>query len=246
MVSLKTNFGKMKVKKENKTAMVQEVFTKVANKYDLMNDLMSFGSHRLWKKRLIEIMNIQKNEKVIDVGSGTGDLAKLILKENFYTKIYSIDLNMDMLLAGKKSLDQKQKKNIFFINANAEKLPFNDNYFDKYVISFCLRNITHFEKALSEAFRVLKPGGAFYCLEFSLPTTSVINKIYNKYKEKIIPIMGEKIANNKDAYKYLQESISEFPQQDVLLNLINKIGFEKTNYINLFDGIVCIHKGYKI
>ena len=151
-----------------------------------------------------------------------------------------------MLNEAKKRFNDQQKKNIKFINANAEKLPFKNNFFDKYVISFCLRNITYIEKALYESFRILKPGGIFYCLEFSAPTSSVINKIYSKYKNKIVPLIGEKVANNKNAYKYLEESISQFPNQETLLNKINNVGFEKTSYINLFDGIVIIHIGFKM
>ena len=246
MNNLKTNFGKRKITAEKKTFLVQKLFSEVSKKYDLMNDIMSFGTHRLWKKRLIEIMNINSNDKIIDVGSGTGDLTKIILKENKDVSIYSVDLNLEMLNEAKKQFNDQQKKKIKFINANAEDLPFENNFFDKYVISFCLRNITYIEKALYESFRILKPGGIFYCLEFSAPTSTVINKIYSKYKNKIIPIIGEKVANNKHAYKYLEESISQFPNQETLLNKINNVGFEKTSYINLFDGIVSIHIGFKI
>ena len=246
MNNLKTNFGKRKIIAEKKTPLVQKLFSEVSKKYDLMNDIMSFGTHRLWKKRLIEIMNINSNDKVIDVGSGTGDLTKIILKENKNVLIYSVDLNLEMLNEAKKQFNNQQKKNIKFINANAENLPFENNFFDKYVISFCLRNITYIEKALHESFRILKPGGIFYCLEFSAPTSSVINKIYSKYKNKIVPFMGEKVANNKNAYKYLEESISQFPNQKILLDKMNNVGFEKTSYINLFNGIVSIHTGFKI
>ena len=246
MNNLKTNFGKRKITAEKKTPLVQKLFSEVSTKYDLMNDIMSFGTHRLWKKRLIEIMNINSNDKIIDVGSGTGDLTKIILKENKNALIYSVDLNLEMLNEAKKRFNEQQKKNIKFINANAENLPFENNFFDKYVISFCLRNITYIEKALHESFRILKPGGIFYCLEFSAPTSSVINKIYSKYKNKIVPFMGEKVANNKNAYKYLEESISQFPNQKILLDKINNAGFERTSYINLFDGIVSIHIGFKI
>ena len=211
MNNLKTNFGKRKIKVEKKTPLVQKLFSEVSKKYDLMNDIMSFGTHRLWKKRLIEIMNINFNDKIIDVGSGTGDLAKIILKENIKVSIYSVDLNLEMLNEAKKQFNDKQKKNIKFINANAENLPFENNFFDKYVVSFCLRNITYIEKALNESFRVLKPGGIFYCLEFSTPNSNVVNNIYSKYKKKIVPLMGEKVANNRNAYKYLEESISQFP-----------------------------------
>ena len=246
MNNLKTNFGKRKIKAEKKTFLVQKLFSEVSKKYDLMNDIMSFGTHRLWKKRLIEIMNINSKDKIIDVGSGTGDLTKIILKENKNVLIYSVDLNLEMLNEAKKQFNNQQKKNIKFINANAENLPFENNFFDKYVISFCLRNITYIEKALHESFRILKPGGIFYCLEFSAPTSGVINKIYSQYKNKIVPFMGEKVANNKNAYKYLEESISQFPNQKILLDKINNAGFEKTSYINLFDGIVSIHIGFKI
>ena len=246
MNNLKINFGKRKIKAEKKTHLVQKLFSEISKKYDLMNDIMSFGTHRLWKKRLIEIMNINLNDKIIDVGSGTGDLARIILKENKDISIYSVDLNLEMLNEAKKQLNGQQKKNIKFINANAENLPFKNNFFDKYVISFCLRNITYIEKALYESFRILKPGGIFYCLEFSAPTSSVVNKIYSKYKNKIVPFMGEKVANNKNAYKYLEESISQFPNQKILLDKINNVGFKKTSYINLFDGIVSIHIGFKI
>jgi len=244
--NLKKKFGKRKIQEKNKTPLVQEVFTGVAKKYDLMNDLMSFGSHRLWKKIFIEMMNIQNNEVIIDVGSGTGDLDKLILNENNNVSIYSVDLNIEMLNKAKKSFNNEQTNKIQFIHANAEKLPFENNFFDKYVISFCLRNITYIEKALLEAFRVLKPGGIFFCLEFSMPTSNLINVLFSNYKNKIIPFLGQRITNNKNAYKYLEESISQFPHQDILLNKIKNSGFEKSNFINLFDGIVSIHKGFKI
>ena len=246
MNNIKKKFSKRKVNAENKTLLVQDVFTRVSQKYDLMNDIMSFGFHRLWKKRLIEIMDIQTNDTVIDVGSGTGDLVKLILKENSKVSIYSIDLNIDMLNNSKKKFNNQQTNKIKFINANAEKLPFKNNFFDKYVISFCLRNVTYIEKALHEAFRVLKPGGIFYCLEFSMPTSSLLKKIYSEYKKRIIPFIGDKIAKDKNAYKYLEESISQFPHQDIFLNEINNIGFKNANYINLFNGIVSIHRGFKV
>ena len=151
-----------------------------------------------------------------------------------------------MLNCAKNKFDKKQMKFIKFVNANAEDLPFKSNFFDKYVISFCLRNVTYIEKTIEEAYRVLKPGGSFYCLEFSNPTSPLVNFIYSKYKNKIIPFLGQKIANNKEAYKYLEESINQFPQQDILLNKLKNIGFNEASYTNIFDGIVSIHKGYKI
>ena len=243
MDNLKTSFGKRKVSPNAKTSSVQELFSNVAKEYDLMNDLMSLGSHRLWKKELINMMNIQITDSIVDVGSGTGDLINLILKKKLIKNIYSVDLNKEMLKYGKKRFNNKKIK---FIEANAESLPFENNYFDKYIISFCLRNVTNIRKALKEAYRILKPGGIFYCLEFSTPESNIINSIYNRYKKNIIPWIGEKIAKNKQAYKYLEESIDQFPNQEELLINIKKIGFKKVKYLNMFNGIVSIHSGFKI
>ena len=244
MEKLKKRFGKIKVKENTKTLMVQDVFSDVYAKYDLMNDIMSFGAHRLWKKRLVEIMNIQKNDFIIDVGAGTSDIGYLIKKNNFYANIISIDLNFNMLNHGKKKQDES--KNFFWVNCNAENLPFKDNSFDKYVISFCLRNITYVDKALKEAKRVIKPGGSFYCLEFSSPNTSLLKKIYNLYKSELIPRIGKIVTNNFDAYEYLSDSINNFPQQKIFYSKLNEIGFKKIKVINFFNGIAAIHKGYKI
>ena len=243
MDNLKTSFGKRKVSSKLKTKLVQGIFTDVANKYDLMNDLMSLGTHRLWKKELIEFMNIQKNDIIIDVGSGTGDLINLILKKNLKNYIYSVDLNNEMLKYGKEKFKNKKIK---FINNNAERLNFENDFFDKYIISFCLRNVTNILNALEEAYRVLKPGGIFYCLEFSTPDTNLIDKMYRNYKRNIIPFIGLKITKNQKAYKYLDESIDIFPNQEKLINIMNNVGFKKTNYFNLFNGIVAIHSGFKI
>ena len=245
MDSLKTSFGKQKVSQNQKTKMVQSIFSEVSEKYDLMNDLMSFGTHRLWKKNLIELMNIQNTDKIIDIGSGTGDLIKIIQKNNPSAYLISTDLNFEMLKHGRNNFSNKTKK-INWINCNAENLPFENNLFDKYIISFCLRNITLINKALSEAMRILKPGGVFYCLEFSTPQSSLINKMYQFYKKNIIPLIGEKITNNKKAYEYLVQSINQFPHQEILLNNLKKNGFVNTSYTNLFDGIVCIHQATKI
>ena len=245
MENLKTSFGKSKVRQSQKTKMVQDVFTKVTDKYDLMNNLMSFGAHRIWKKKLIQLMNIQSNDYIIDVGSGTGDITNLIHKNHSAASIISIDLNFNMLKHGKEKIKHKSNK-ISWVNCNAENLPFKNNTFDKYIISFCLRNVTLIDNALYEAIRILKPGGSFYCLEFSAPISPFINRIYNFYKSKIIPVIGEQVTKNKKAYKYLEESISQFPNQDILLSKLNQIGFENTSVINLFNGIVSIHKGFKI
>jgi len=243
MDNLKTNFGKRKVSSNKKTSLVQGLFSNVAKNYDIMNDCMSFGTHRLWKSELIEMLNIQKNDKIIDIGSGTGDLINLILKKITPNNIYSVDLNEQMLSYAIKKF---KNKNIKFIKANAEKLPFKDNTFDKYIISFCLRNVTDINKALLESYRILKPGGVFYCLEFSTPETSIINKVYNGYKKNIIPWIGEKITQNRRAYKYLEESITLFPNQKELIKNLKKVGFFETKYTNMFNGIVSIHSGFKV
>ncbi|MBP36939.1 MAG: bifunctional demethylmenaquinone methyltransferase/2-methoxy-6-polyprenyl-1,4-benzoquinol methylase UbiE [Candidatus Pelagibacter sp.] len=243
MDNLKTSFGKRKVTATLKTSLVQEVFTNVAEKYDGMNDFMSLGAHRLWKKELIDLMNIQLTDTIIDVGSGTGDLIDLILNKKKINSIYSIDLNDEMLQYGKKRF---KNKNVHFVKANAENLPFKNNFFDKYIVSFCLRNVTDIKKALNEALRILKPGGTFYCLEFSSPKSSLINSIYKSYKKNIIPWIGKKIAENEEAYQYLQESIDQFPSQEELLLNLTQIGFYQTKYLNMFNGIVSVHIGYKI
>jgi len=247
MDNLKTQFGKRKIKAKEKTSLVQNLFTDVADNYDLMNDIMSFGSHRLWKKRFIEIINVQENDKIADVGSGTGDLIELILSQKINASIYSIDLNKKMQKLCKERYKNKNKiTQIHFVNSSAEKLNFNDHFFDKYLISFCLRNVADIEKALNEAYRVLKPGGVFYCLEFSKPNSNFLDIIYSKYRNKIIPKIGKKISKNEEAYMYLEESIGGFPSQEILLSEIKKIGFQETSFINFFDGIVCIHIGYKV
>ena len=238
------NFGYTKVNSKQKTKLVQNVFSSVAPSYDIMNDLMSLGMHRLWKKRFVEIIGIKENEIVLDVGSGSGDIANEILKENIPTSLYLLDLNEKMLLEGRKRL--KKEKNIKYFIGNAEKLNFENNFFDKYTISFCLRNVTEYLLSIKEAYRVLKPGGKYCCLEFSTPKSPLISSSYKIYKSKILPLLGEIVAQDKNAYNYLSESIDLFPSQEELSkNLIN-CGFTKVETINLFNGIVAIHTGYKV
>ena len=236
------NFGYTKVTSKEKTQLVQKVFSDVAKNYDLMNDVMSFGAHRLWKKAFIEIVNPSYNDRIIDVGSGSGDLVIEIQKKYLNTKIDIIDLNKEMLKEGKKRV---KKGNVHFYQQNAENLSFADNKYDKYLISFCLRNVTNIDKSFREAFRVLKPGGKYYCLEFSKPDSFVISNFYSFYKSNLIPTFGKIFANNRDAYNYLNESIDMFPNQKDLKKRMESAGFKSVNYVNLFNGIVSIHTGFK-
>ena len=238
------NFGYTKVNSKQKTKLVQNVFSSVAPSYDVMNDLMSLGMHRLWKKRFVETVDLKENEIILDVGSGSGDIASEILKENLPTSLYLLDLNEEMLLEGRKRL--KKEKNIKYFIGNAEKLNFENNFFDKYTISFCLRNVTEYLLSIKEAYRVLKPGGKYCCLEFSTPKSSLVSSSYKIYKSKILPLLGEIVAKDKNAYKYLSESIDLFPTQDDLTKQLINCGFQNVKSINLFNGIVAIHTGYKI
>ena len=237
------NFGYTKVNSKQKTKLVQNVFSSVASNYDKMNDLMSLGMHRLWKRRFVEISDIKNNDVLLDVGSGSGDIANAIFKEKVSTKLYLLDLNKKMLEEGKKRF--QNKKNVSFIVGNAEKLNFKNNFFDKYLISFCLRNITEYKLSIKEAYRVLKPGGKYCCLEFSNPETSFIYNSYKIYKSNVLPLLGYIVAKDKNAYKYLSESIDLFPTQEELKKVLISCGFEKVKSINLFNGIVAIHTGYK-
>ena len=238
------NFGYTKVNSKQKTKLVQNVFSSVAPRYDIMNDLMSLGMHRLWKKRFVETVDLKKNEIVLDVGSGSGDIASEILKENLPISLYLLDLNEKMLFEGRKRF--KKEKNINFFIGTAEKLNFENNFFDKYTISFCLRNVTEYLLSIKEAYRVLKPGGKYCCLEFSTPKSSLISSTYKIYKSKVLPRLGEIVAQDKNAYSYLSESIDLFPSQEELSKNLIDCGFIKVETINLFNGIVAIHTGYKL
>jgi len=229
---------------QNKKGLVQGVFDKVFDKYDLMNDFMSLGVHRSWKKTLLNMMNPSKNQKLIDVACGTGDIGKLYLdntdKENFIT---CVDPNEGMIAKGKEKL--KKYNNINWVISSAENLPLKENSFDFYTISFGLRNTKDLNKSLSEAHRVLKPGGRFFCLEFSKIQNENLDYVYKQYS-KIIPLIGKFIVGQKEPYEYLIESIEKFLNQDELIDLMKKNRFEKCSYRNLSGGIVSIHSGWKI
>ena len=229
--------------RENKR-LVTKVFQDVSSKYDMMNDLMSLGIHRLWKKKFINWLNPQKNTTLIDVASGTGDIAKLFLEKIEYKGfVYCVDENMEMLNLNKKKFKEISKIK-YFCN-NAEKLPFKSNYFDYYTISFGHRNVENINKALKEAYRVLKPGGRFLCLEFSKVKNKTLNKIYKNYS-KSIPIVGKFIVGKSEPYEYLINSIENFHSQDSLFDKIKKENFVNISYRNLSAGIVAIHSAWKV
>ena len=228
----------------DKTKLVNSVFSKVYKKYDLMNDIMSLGIHRLWKEKFIDWMNPASDSKLIDVASGTGDIAKLFSKRNNNTsEITCIEPNIEMFKEGKTKLTRF--KNIKWINAQAEKLPIMDNIYDFYSISYGIRNVTDINKALSEAFRVLKPGGRFMCLEFSKIDNEMLNFIYKQYS-KTFPLIGKYVVGESQPYEYLVNSIDQFYNQNQLVELMLKNGFSNIKYRNLSSGISAIHSGWKI
>tara|TARA_B100000686_G_C16702115_1_gene924075 strand:- start:818 stop:1522 length:705 start_codon:yes stop_codon:yes gene_type:complete len=234
----------MKTTHKNNERLVAKVFQDVFDKYDLMNDLMSFGIHRIWKKNLIYWLNPQKNTALIDVASGTGDIAKLYLKKiNYHGSVYCVDENRQMLNLNKKKNNKNNK--IKWFCDNAEKLPFQNNYFDYYTISFGIRNVESVDNALKEAYRVLKPGGRFLCLEFSKVKNETLNKFYKKYS-KFVPQIGKFIVGKKEPYEYLVNSIEKFYTQEELLKKILKQKFSNVSYRNLTGGVVAIHSAWKV
>ena len=229
---------------QNKKGLVQNVFDKVYSQYDLMNDFMSLGIHRIWKKNLLNMMNPHNNQNLIDVACGTGDVAKLFLNfVNKSSKITCVDPNKGMLKKGKEKL--KDFKNLKWINASAENLPVKNDSFDFYTISFGLRNTKSLNRALKEAYRVLKPGGRYLCLEFSKIQNSSLNFLYKNYS-KIIPSIGKIVVGESEPYDYLIKSIEDFISQEELLDLLKKNNFKECSYRNLSGGIVSIHSGWKI
>lgn len=238
------DFGFQKVSAEEKTERVTGVFERVASRYDVMNDLMSLGIHRLWKKRFVESLPLRQNGAYLDVAGGTGDIAYAIYKRlksfDIHANLMVSDINPAMIEVGQKRYPELQ-----WLLANAEELPLEDASVDVYTIAFGLRNVTQKAKALQEAFRVLKPGGKFACLEFS-QVYSPLQKFYDLYSFHIIPKIGEWVAHDKDAYQYLSESIRTFLTRDELLSLMKHVGFERARYEILSCGIVAIHTGYKL
>jgi demethylmenaquinone methyltransferase/2-methoxy-6-polyprenyl-1,4-benzoquinol methylase len=234
----------MKTDYKNSKRFVSRVFQDVFDKYDLMNDLMSLGVHRLWKKKFINWLNPQKNTVLLDVASGTGDIAKLYLeKVNYKGCVYCFDENDGMLNLNKKKF--KGNSSVKWFNGNAEKLPFKNNIFDYYTISFGIRNVDDIDKAIKEAYRVLKPGGRFLCLEFSKVKNEILNKFYQAYS-KSIPLVGKMVVGKSEPYEYLVESIKNFYNQEEFYEVIKNQKFENISYRNLNNGVVAIHSAWKV
>lgn len=243
----KIDFGYTQVLKQEKVKRVAEVFHSVADKYDVMNDLMSFGIHRIWKKVTIEYSSVRKGQKVLDLAGGTGDLtAKFSQLVGDDGLVVLADINESMLKVGRDKLrDKGLFKNIEYVQANAEELPFADNYFDCITISFGLRNVTDKQKAMCSMWRVLKPGGRLLILEFSKPQYKILNKAYDLYSFTMLPLMGKVVANDADSYRYLAESIRMHPDQKTLKKMMEDAGFVDVKYHNMTGGIVALHTGFK-
>jgi demethylmenaquinone methyltransferase/2-methoxy-6-polyprenyl-1,4-benzoquinol methylase len=242
-----THFGYREVDPKAKAGMVGEVFDSVAARYDLMNDLMSAGVHRIWKRFTIELSGIRKGNTVLDIAGGTGDLAarfaELVGQEG---RVVLADINGAMLEVGRdKLLDNGRLANIEFVQADAQHLPFPDDSFDCVTIAFGLRNVTDKDMALRSMLRVLKPGGRLLVLEFSKPGNSMLSRAYDTYSFKILPLMGKLVANDSDSYQYLAESIRMHPDQQTLKEMMEDAGFGSCEYHNMTGGIVALHRGVK-
>ncbi|MCG8708320.1 bifunctional demethylmenaquinone methyltransferase/2-methoxy-6-polyprenyl-1,4-benzoquinol methylase UbiE [Brenneria sp. 4F2] len=243
----KTDFGFRTVAKDEKEVMVADVFHSVAAKYDLMNDLMSFGIHRIWKRFTIECSGVRRGQRVLDVAGGTGDLtAKFSRIVGDEGEVVLADINASMLKVGREKLRNKGIiNNVSYVQANAEELPFPDDFFDCITISFGLRNVTDKNKALRSMYRVLKPGGRLLVLEFSKPVLKPLSKVYDIYSFHVLPRIGEMVASDADSYRYLAESIRMHPDQETLKGMMVEAGFDSVNYFNLTGGIVALHRGFK-
>jgi len=243
-----THFGYQQVPKSEKAGKVAEVFHSVASKYDLMNDLMSLGIHRLWKRFTIEMSGVRRGQTVLDIAGGTGDLtaqfSRLVGPEG---KVVLADINASMLEVGRERLaDRGVVGNVEYAQANAECLPFPDNTFDCVSIAFGLRNVTDKDKALASMHRVLKPGGRLLVLEFSKPVLPGLSPVYDAYSFTILPLLGQLIAGDASSYRYLAESIRMHPDQETLKGMMEQVGFVRCDYHNLTGGIVALHRGFKV
>jgi len=244
----KTHFGYKTVEADDKAGLVGEVFHSVAEKYDVMNDLMSFGVHRLWKRYTIEQSAVRPGQSVLDLAGGTGDLAaKFSRRVGSTGRVVLADINASMLRVGRERLTNMGiVGNIEYALANAEQLPFENDSFDCITIAFGLRNVTDKDKALASMHRVLKPGGRLLVLEFSKPVLPLLSKAYDAYSFTALPFMGKLVANDAESYRYLAESIRMHPDQETLKTMMDNAGFFKTGYRNMTGGVVALHKGFKV
>jgi demethylmenaquinone methyltransferase/2-methoxy-6-polyprenyl-1,4-benzoquinol methylase len=242
------NFGFKKVSKEEKPKLVNKVFDSVAFRYDLMNDLMSAGLHRLWKDSFIDWLAPRKNTHLLDVAGGTGDIAfRFFKRTKGQATVTILDRNENMLKEGKRrAVVGKIEADLRWVCGDAMKLPFENEVFDYYTISFGIRNVLDIKRCLSEAFRVLKPGGRIMILEFSKVENPTLNKIYDAFSFNVVPRLGKLIANDAESYQYLVESIRKFPSQEKLAGLVAESGFKQVKYRNLTQGVVAMHSGWKI
>lgn len=245
--STTTHFGFQQVPVGEKRQRVAGVFDSVASKYDLMNDLMSFGVHRLWKRFVIDLAGVRAGEKVLDVAGGTGDLSREFSKQVGSRGLVVLsDINAAMLGEGRRRLADKGVVNLPIAQANAECLPFAEGTFDCITIGFGLRNVTDKDRALRSMYRVLKPGGRLLILEFSKPLTEGLSKLYDQYSFKLLPMMGRLVANDEASYRYLAESIRMHPDQDTLKGMMQTAGFSRAQVYNLTGGVVAVHRGFKL
>ena len=242
-----THFGYQSIPRHEKTAKVGKVFKSIAEKYDVMNDLMSFGIHRYWKRFAVTLCRLRQGQRILDLAGGTGDLTQrmspLVTDDG---EVVLADISAAMLSIGRnRLLDQGIFKNVKLIQADAENLPFPDNSFDRIIIGFGLRNVTNKMKALRSIYRTLKPGGFITILEFSKPALALLKALYDTYSFKLLPWLGKIVTNDEESYRYLVESIRVHPDQETLLTHMTEAGFEDCDYHNLSGGIVAVHKGYK-
>ena len=238
------SFGYEDINADEKVGRVGEVFSKVAKNYDIMNDAMTGGSHRIWKNRFVRRVKPQAGEDILDMAGGTGDIAFRMLKSG--ANITVSDINPQMLEVGKERAAKKGYESLGWSEQNAEELSFPDKSFDAYTIVFGIRNVTYTQKALEEAHRVLRYGGRFYCMEFSQTLWPGFDKVYEQYSHKIMPKIGKLVSDDEDSYRYLAESIARFPDMGTFEGMIKKAGFGKTKVEPLLGGLVAIHSGWKI
>ncbi|MEZ5771211.1 MAG: bifunctional demethylmenaquinone methyltransferase/2-methoxy-6-polyprenyl-1,4-benzoquinol methylase UbiE [Defluviimonas denitrificans] len=242
-----THFGFQTVAEDEKAGMVHGVFTRVANRYDLMNDLMSVGIHRLWKDAMMDWLAPRAGQRLLDVAGGTGDIAFRFLARAPEARATVLDMTESMLIEGQKRAEAENLADrLDWVVGDAMALPFADNTFDVYTISFGIRNVTRIPDALAEAFRVLKPGGRLMVLEFSQLPNPALQWAYDRYSFNVIPALGQAVANDRDSYQYLVESIRKFPDQDSFATMIRQAGFEQVKYRNLTMGVAALHSGWKI